>query len=532
MQQKSQVDTQFLQGLEMLIDSISKSEDVIIKDDADHWCPDVQEWHTADHEPANPPSVHVNVDNSNGDDPYQSENGDVEKGWGAVAGKVAGSLAREAGRGAGEGAVDATANRLTGKSKEVSKQSTVGNENLGGGDSFAAKGGSEGMVVMADDDSEIPPFRPSPPAPPTSTRPTSDGPTTTTKEYDQKTNLPSVEQEGGEDSVAQPFLRRREVRKDDTHDIGEIEIEGLESQLTDEEADWEPPAPTAAPEPTTPKPATATEKPKSTASKVLGGVGAALKPVGTAVKPLVDFAGNYATGGLVPSVTSTAAQFKPQKPKKVGVTAPKSTTPKPKSTSTPEPTKLTPEPTGAPPAPGGAGGSGGGGIPKSHHDEIKKSYEQSIDMLKIWASVDRELIKDDPTDLVDDLNILNSFDLGININAEDLVDGTIVHKMLVDRASRPTKEWWEASLNLAKSIENVEEPAFLAAYLYYDSDEFDLADFISIQKTGEVDQRSEYGKPQDLEMPENSSGGDGMAGLGLASENELDNGPDDDEDCD
>ena len=497
MQQKNQVDSQFLQGLEMLIDSISKSEDVIIKDDADHWCPDVQEWHTADHEPANPPSVHVNVDNSNGDDPYQSENGDVEKGWGAVAGKVAGSLAREAGRGAGEGAVDAAANRLTGKSKEVSKQSTVGNENLGGGDSFAAKGGSAGMVVMEDDDE------------------------TTTKEYDQKTNLPSVEQEGGEDSVAQPFLRRREVRKDDTHDIGEIEIEGLESQLTDEEANWEPPAPAATPTTTAPTPSVATPAtPLKTAGKVLSGVGAALKPVATAIKPAVDMVGNFATGGLAPSVTSTASQFKPKKPKKVGVTSPKSTT-------TPKTTTPTPTDSG-----GGAGGAGGGGIPKSHHDEIKKSYEQSIDMLKIWASVDRELIKDDPTDLVDDLNILNSFDLGININAEDLVDGTIVHKMLVDRASRPTKEWWEASLNLAKSIENVEEPAFLAAYLYYDSDEFDLADFISIQKTGEVDQRSEYGKPQDLEMPENSSGGDGMAGLGLASENELDNGPDDDEDCD
>ena len=49
---------------------------------------------------------------------------------------------------------------------------------------------------------------------------------------------------------------------------------------------------------------------------------------------------------------------------------------------------------------------------------------------------------------------------------------------------------------------------------------------------GEVDQRSEHGKPQDLEMPENSSGGDGMAGLGLASDNELEHGPDDDEDCD
>ena len=329
MQQKSQVDAQFLQGLEMLIDSISKSDDTIIKDDVDHWCPDVQEWHTADHESANPPSVHVNVDNSNGDDPYQSENEDVEKGWGAVAGKVAGSLAA----------------REAGKSK---------NEDVD-------------------------------------------------KEYDQNSNLEPSSQEGGSDSIAEPFLRRRatseDTEKGSTHDIDKSH-------------------------------------------------------------------------------------------------------------------------------------HGEGDVDKSHHEEIKKAYEQSIDTLKIWASVDRQLIKDDSAVLVDDLNILSSFDLETNINAEDLVEGTIVHKMLVDRANRPTKEWWEASLNLAKSIENVEEPAFLAAYLYYGSDEFDLGDFISVQKTGEVDQRSEHGKPQDLEMPENSSGGDGMAGLGLASDNELEHGPDDDEDCD
>ena len=301
MQQKSQVDTQFLQGLEMLIDSISKSDDTIIKDDVDHWCPDVQEWHTADHEPATPPNVHVNVDNTNGNDPYQSENEDVDK------------------------------------------------------------------------------------------------------EYDQNSNLEPSSQEGGSNSIAEPFLRRRatseDTEKGSTHDIDKSH-------------------------------------------------------------------------------------------------------------------------------------HGEGDVDKSHHEEIKKAYEQSIDTLKIWASVDRQLIKDDSAVLVDDLNILSSFDLETNINAEDLVEGTIVHKMLVDRANRPTKEWWEASLNLAKSIENVEEPAFLAAYLYYGSDEFDLGDFISVQKTGEVDQRSEHGKPQDLEMPENSSGGDGMAGLGLASDNELEHGPDDDEDCD
>ena len=350
MQQKSQVDAQFLQGLEMLIDSISKSDDTIIKDDVDHWCPDVQEWHTADHESANPPSVHVNVDNSNGDDPYQSENEDVEKGWGAVAGKVAGSLAA----------------REAGKSK---------NEDVD-------------------------------------------------KEYDQNSNLEPSSQEGGSDSIAEPFLRRRAISKD-----------GIKDAL---------------------------------------GIG----------NPVTNF----------PSDSDDTEKG-----------------------STHDIDKSH---------------HGEGDVDKSHHEEIKKAYEQSIDTLKIWASVDRQLIKDDSAVLVDDFNILASFDLETNINAEDLVEGTIVHKMLVDRANRPTKEWWEASLNLAKSIENVEEPAFLAAYLYYGSDEFDLGDFISVQKTGEVDQRSEHGKPQDLEMPENSSGGDGMAGLGLASDNELEHGPDDDEDCD
>ena len=42
--------------------------------EAEHWCPDVQAWHTKDHEPAKAPSVHVNVDSKEGDDPYQSEN--------------------------------------------------------------------------------------------------------------------------------------------------------------------------------------------------------------------------------------------------------------------------------------------------------------------------------------------------------------------------------------------------------------------------------------------------------------------------
>jgi len=37
--------------------------------EADHWCPDVMDWHTSDHESAKAPSVHINVDNHSGDDP-------------------------------------------------------------------------------------------------------------------------------------------------------------------------------------------------------------------------------------------------------------------------------------------------------------------------------------------------------------------------------------------------------------------------------------------------------------------------------
>ena len=122
---QSDVDVDFLDGLAKIIDSIEKSADgsadsILIKDDVDHWCPDVQEWHTADHKSAEPPQVHINVADAKGDDPYKSEN----------------------------------------SNEDVEKQSTVGNENVGGG-TFGNKDENQGMVVMED----------------------------TEKEYDQNTNL-------------------------------------------------------------------------------------------------------------------------------------------------------------------------------------------------------------------------------------------------------------------------------------------------------------------------------------------------------
>jgi len=317
---QSDIDVDFLEGLSKIINSIEKSADsadsVLIKDDVDHWCPDVQEWHTADHKPSEPPQVHINVADAEGDDPYKSENG-------------------------------------------VEKQSTVGNENIGGG-TFGNKDENEGMVVLED----------------------------TEKEYDQNTNLPpemGKREEG--DSVAEPFLRGRKIA-----DLGD----DIEKQT--------------------------------------------------------DFTPPFEIG---------------QPPE--GVTG------------------------------------------------VEKSYDQPVDMLKIWASVDRELQKEDPSRIVDDLTILESFDLDVDLTTDELVEGTLVHKMLTNRSIRPTKEWWEASMNLAKSVEGVSEPGILSAFLYYESDYFSMGDFIDISKLNEVEHTSR-GKPQDLEMMPNSSGGDGMAGLGLSAE--------------
>ena len=108
---------------------------------------------------------------------------------------------------------------------------------------------------------------------------------------------------------------------------------------------------------------------------------------------------------------------------------------------------------------------------------MAREYDQSLDVLKIWASVDRALPKDEEFILVDDLSILKSFGLETSTNIEDLIEGTLVHKMLVDRANRPTKEWWESGLELAKSVDGMEEPAICTAFLYYEPDTFDMRDF-------------------------------------------------------
>ena len=303
------------QGVGGGIDSASSAEQMSDTDglpEADHWCPDVMDWHTSDHEPAKAPSVHINVDNHNGDDPYKSENADND--------------------------VD--------------------------------------------------------------------------KEYDQKTNLPPEfgKPEEGE-SIAEPFLRKREDAEED-----------IEKQE--------------------------------------GGVGTSMPP------------------SSMPSADSESQSQSPA------------------AESTPATSMA-----------------------------MAREYDQSLDVLKIWASVDRALPKDEELSVIDDLSILKSFGLETSTNIEDLIEGTLVHKMLVDRANRPTKEWWESGLELAKSVDGMEEPAICTAFLYYEPDTFDMRDFQKANSSMSSDPATRHGETQDVQ---NVGSASPIDGLGMSAD---DHAPED-KDCD
>ena len=352
--------------------------------EANHWCPDVQAWHTVDHGPAQAPSVHVNVDSNGGDAPYQSENAvdsseneSITGAWNdadrvekvaSLASSVASAAAPVVGAAIGE--------KIGSKIK--------GEKNVTKGDpdkpDFTRKHGDITVTSPSGKKTVIP----SKDLPGAINDPRDDPDRTDPRvekgEYDQNTNLDRETQENSESSVAEPFLNRYATNEEEEQE--EDENESVE--------------------------------------------------------------------------------------------------------------------------------------------KAEMSFDKSIDILKIWGSVDRVLPKTDiDIELVDDISILKSFELDETTNVEELVEGTLVHKMLVDRANRPTSDWWESSMAIAKSIDNIDEPAFFSAYLYYDPDTFELGDFIDLEKA-EVTR----GKPQDLEMMPNSSGGSPIDGLGMSAD-----GPGD-KDCD
>ena len=350
--------------------------------EAEHWCPDVQAWHTSDHEPAKAPSVHVNVGSKEGDE--------VEK---------AGSV----------------------KEQHVDMDTGI--------DPLPGHRGSSGTSLQA--------------------------------EYDQNTNLDRHEQENTEDSIAEPFLHRREVNEDE-----EEKDEDIDKQWEAEEHEQE------------------------------AGENIEIAPKGAG--------GGYRRQGKLPAAARrlpTTDEQLERFSRHIGEEEEWRTD---FSTDTEDVKK-----------------SNDGFI-----GSVEQTHGKAIDILKLWASVDRVLPKtDSETMLVNDINILKSFNLDETTNVEDLVTGTLVHKMLVDRASRPTEGWWDSSMLIAKSIDSIDEPAFFSAFLYYEPDTFNMGDFIDIEKA----ERSEYSKPQDQEDMPNSSGGSAIDGLGMSAD-DLD-GPKDEE-CD
>ena len=405
---QTNVDDQFLNGLHLMIDSIESSylekaddaDDNAGEDDlpeADHWCPDVQAWHTADHESAQAPSVHVNVGQDNGDDSSQSENGSDTGAW-----------------------------------EDASKDEDL-----------------EKISVAA------------------TLKDVEHGRDRIESEYDQNTNLDRQEQENSPDSIAEPFLNRYAVRDDEEEE--EEEGDEVEKQWEAEEHEQE-----------AGENIDIAPRGKGVATEARGRQGRlpkAAQRLPATKHEFADFDRDIKRG--------EHADAQPDSYESVEKSLDNS---------------------------------------NDFIEALVRTHAKSIDILKIWGSVDRVLPKtSSDAQLLTDIDILKSFDLDETTNIEDLIEGTLVHKMLVDRTSRPTAEWWNSSMLMAKAIDTVAEPAFFSAFLYYEPDTFDVIDFIALAEVTR-------GKPQDLEMMPNTSGGSAIDGLGMSADG-VEPGPKDD-DCD
>ena len=593
--------------------------------EANHWCPDVQAWHTADHEPAQAPSVHVNVEN-NGGDPYQSENDeentDVEKiapvvaAGAKAAAPYVGRAAKAAAPLVGQALGEKAATKIRGKdapSVDVAKSDSTENESITGAWDDASEDDDLEKVSVAARLKDV------------------EHGTDAIKEYDQNTNLDRETQENSESSVAEPFLNRYETNDEETEE--NQEDADIDKGRGDDRVRPEPTHPDERPAPKFPGPKKRPVEPDPRKKSKEWGLPGDVQPrrleMQSADKPDIGTTTSTSTSAsTAPATTPTTTTTPAPKP---ATPTPAPTTPTP-ATPTPKPLPPITETPGFKPAarlrnmPTGAGGKGYGTRYGGSDDAVKpkaafsapqhgpgseprgigtrirdvaqntmyatgiknpakqpveerarvgrkervmagerggsvknrgmknvrqagqvspqgvihyprdtgqylksldESLEKSIDILKIWGSVDRVIPKTElDIDLVDDISILKSFELEETTNIEDLVEGTLVHKMLVDRANRPTSDWWESSMSIAKSINNIDEPAFLSAYLYYDPDTFVLEDFIDLEKA-EITR----GKPQDLEMMPNTSGGSAIDGLGMSADGIELCGPKD-EDCD
>jgi len=164
--------------------------------------------------------------------------------------------------------------------------------------------------------------------------------------------------------------------------------------------------------------------------------------------------------------------------------------------------------------------------PMLRRRDVRKSVlgdiDRGVDLFKLWANVDKIIEKSiDYSPHVSDVDILKSFELCECTRTEDIVETTLVHKMLTDRGSRPSTEWWSECVTFAKSVEGMEEPAFFAAFMYYEPDDFNPEHFMKeLNDTGGTPMTSGHGVSHDTEIDENigAAGGQAIDGLGMSDD--------------
>ena len=166
--------------------------------------------------------------------------------------------------------------------------------------------------------------------------------------------------------------------------------------------------------------------------------------------------------------------------------------------------------------------------PMLRRREVRKSVlgdmDRGVDLFQLWANVDKVIEKSsDYSPHASDVDILKSFGLCECTKTEDIVKGTLVYKMITDRGSRPSSEWWNECVTFAKSVEGMDEPAFFAAFMYYEPDSFNPEYFMKgLNDTGGTPMTSRRGVSHDTEIDENigAAGGQAIDGLGMSNDGE------------
>ena len=167
--------------------------------------------------------------------------------------------------------------------------------------------------------------------------------------------------------------------------------------------------------------------------------------------------------------------------------------------------------------------------PMLRRKEIRKAdvegLARGIDLFKMWASVDQTLEKsfDSPSAPISDVDILDAFRLPLNTKTSAFREGTLVYKVLSDRESRPSQEWWHSCLEFAKSVPDMEEPAFFTSFLYYEPTVFNPELFMKgLNDTGATPATTRRGVSHDTEIDENigAMGGQAIDGLGMSDDGE------------